>query len=319
MKSKVSLSKLLLRSVPPLSGMSGLAAVLSFSIFTAALDVYAGHVLQQIEVSILVFICFTTTAAIFFTKETLQKNNVFRFIAKHPQDVWALNITTAISWLGLFYALKYLEPAIVSVISIAIGPIFTIVLGYFLRRQAKVFLMELVCAACIFLVMLGLAWLSLSGNSAIGNATSASILQGLLAALLSGLASAANIVFSKRLSDRKVSVSSIMSIRFFLIIGIAFALSYAHWQEFSWEIYTIVSAIVISVVGTVLPLYLLHIGIEKIEPITVSFIVTTAPILTFFLQGFDRRLSTSWHSLMGILLILILVYVTSVLRFKRSK
>lgn len=317
MKRKAFIPESVARNLPALSGISGLLAVFLFSILTASLDVYAGYVLQQIEVSILVFICFTVTASIFFTKEALQRKNVFGVIKRYPRDVLALNLTTTVSWLGLFYALKYLEPAIVSVISIAIGPLCTILLGYFLRRDAKVLRMELLCAGGIFLITIGLSWLSLSGKSGIGSTTPGAIFAGLFAAVLSGSAAAANIVFSKRLSERKVSVSSIMSIRFFLIIAIAFALSYFHFQEVIWRVDIIISALVISIIGTVLPLYLLHIGIEKIEPITVSFIVMTAPIFTFLLQGFDQRLETSWPSLIGILLIMTLVYVTSIIRYKR--
>lgn len=41
-------------------------------------------------------------------------------------DVLAINGTTAVTWLSMLYALKFLEPAIVNVISLAIGPALTV-------------------------------------------------------------------------------------------------------------------------------------------------------------------------------------------------
>ncbi len=56
----------------------------------------------------------------------------------------------------------------------------------------------------------------------------------------------------------------------------------------------------VSLIGTVLPIYLIQQGIKYSEPIVVTFAFTIEPLVMFLIQIADSRLTVSYSSLWGI-------------------
>ncbi|WP_433927037.1 hypothetical protein AB3662_28975 [Sorangium cellulosum] len=294
---------------------AGVVAVGAFSLFSAALDVYAGNVLQRIDPMLLMFLCFTSAWAVFTARELLRRSRFVAIALERPSDVLALNLTTAVTWVGLFYALKYVEPALVNGISVAIGPICTIILGRYLRRQSRVLQIEWCCAAGIFITVLLLSWSSIARAPVSGART----LLGLVSGVASGVFAAGSLIYSKRLAERGLSASAIMSVRFLLLIGVTFALSSTAIGGALVRLDIMIPALSLSIIGIVFPLYLLQVGIQRLEPVSVALIVTAAPILTFLLQMFDDRIAFSVTSLALIVLITLLVSTSVVARYKMER
>jgi drug/metabolite transporter (DMT)-like permease len=216
-------------------------------------------------------------------------------------DVYAGNVTTAVTWLSMLYALKFLEPAVVNVISLAIGPALTVLLGTFLRRGSSVLRGEIAAAIGICGLLVVLVWASLAGHSGVGERPATEIVLGIVLTLVCGLASTGNVIFSKRLSDAGSSPRSVPATRFgpMLVIGWVFvALDDAPRLGEAF-----VPSAVIAVIGVALPMYLFQVGVRHTEPITASLITTLSPVFALLLQLPDPRLRPSAISLASIVAI----------------
>ena len=279
----------------------GVIPLVAFAAISAALDVYAGNRFQTVDPLTVTAISFTLAAAFFLTGEVLRTGaaTALRPLRTQRYDVIAINVTTAASWLGLFYALKYLEPAVVNVVSLAVGPVFTVVFGPLLRRGSSVLTTEVVASVGIIGLIGVLTWGSITGRSGVGELSTQDAVLGVGLTLVCGLGTAANVIYSKRLSDAGLTPRSVLALRFFLLIALAWA-GLATVDEPGLAV-AFVPSVAIAAVGVALPLYLIQVGIRHTEPITVSLLFTLSPLFAFLFQLPDRRLSVSGLTLVGIL------------------
>jgi drug/metabolite transporter (DMT)-like permease len=285
------------RGVPPLLG---------FAVLSAAVDVYAGNRLQAVDPASVAALSFTVTAALFFGAEVVQRGRTaLRPLRTHPYDVTALNVTTALTWLSLLYALKWLEPAIVNVVSIAMGPACTILLAPILRRGSVGLPAEIAASLAIFVVLGVLLGSSFTGLSSLGDIGAARATAGAAATLICGLASAANVIYSKRLSDAGLAPRSVLAMRFFAILAISWAL--VAREDHPPLLAALPPALVVTVIGVAAPMYLIQLGVRHAEPITVNLLVSLAPVAAFMLQLGDPRLHPSPMSLVCILTVTVLI------------
>ncbi|WP_405059930.1 ATP-grasp domain-containing protein [Kribbella sp. NBC_01505] len=284
----------------------GVYSVIGFAFMTAVVNVYAGNVFQDLNPGVVGAISFTLAGTAFAGLEVARRGTaVLDPIRRQPLDVAALNVTTAIAWLTVLFSLKYIEPAIVNVISLAIGPVFLALAGSRLRKGTAVVSGEIVAAVGIFALILVLTWGSITGRSAVGAIGHREAALGIVLALVSGLASAGNIVFSKRLSERGTSPGSVMSVRFFLMIAVSWTVVATSDQPHLAA--SVVPGIVLAIISVIIPLYLLQLGVKHAEPITVSLLVCVGPAFAIALQLLDGRLSVAPLSIVCVLGIVALV------------
>ncbi len=274
----------------------GLAPLAAFAFFSAAVDVYAGDVLQRIDPMVLAALSFTAVGVIsVIVNEVRGPGGTWAKMRRYPGDVIALNLTTAATWLSLLYALKYVEPAVANVVSIAIGPACTMLLLPLWGRGGRPLRVE-AGAAAVILVLIGiLVWASFAGHSALADARADRIAIGLTGAVVSGIASALNIIFSKRLSTRGLSPTSVMAVRYFAVVVVTWPLA-AGAGAAAFRA-ALLPALVVGVVGIAVPMYLLQYGIRHVQAVTAAMMINLAPGLTFLLQFFDGRLRQSAVSL----------------------
>ncbi len=286
-----------LRGVPPL---------LTYAFLSASVDVYAGHQEQSLDPIAVGAISFTIAALVFLVPDGARRRSAtLRPLRTHPYEVIALNVSIAVTWLFLLYALKLLEPAVVNAVALAVGPTLTVLLGPVLRRGARVLTTEVIAGAGIMILIGVLSWGSLAGVSGVRHIGVGAAVMGLAATLLSGLGTTGNVIFSKRLSEAGYRPSEVLPIRYFLMIAICWVLvPFGHGQRLTAAL---VPAAVIALIGIVGPNYLVQRGLGHTEPITVSLFQNLAPVFTFLLQLLDSRLKTSAVSLAGVLGITALV------------
>jgi drug/metabolite transporter (DMT)-like permease len=283
--------------VPPL---------LCYALLSASVDVYAAHQEQSLDPIAVGAISFTIAALVFGVPQGARRGiAMLRPLRTHPFDVAALNVAIAVTWLFLLYALKLLEPAVVNSVALAIGPALTVLLGPTLRRGTTVLPAEVAAAAGILAFIGILSWASLAGMSGLRHIGAGAATLGLAATILSGLGTTGNVIYSKRLSEAGYRPGEVLPIRYFLMIGICWALvADGHGQRLAA---TFVPAAVIALIGVVGPNYLVQLGLGQTEPITVALLANLAPVLTYLLQLLDSRLRPSALSLAGVLGITTLV------------
>ncbi|MBO0821274.1 MAG: EamA family transporter, partial [Nocardiopsaceae bacterium] len=268
---------------------------------------------------VLAAISFSLTAAFFIVLETGRHGLVatLRPLRELRRDVLAINVTTAVTWLSMFYALKYLEPAVVSVTVVALGPILTVVMGPVLRKGSSALPGETWISVGVLALLGVLVWESAAGRSGIGALGAGRVVAGFLFALACGVGSTANVIYMKRLSEAGQTPRAVLAIRFFLMIAVTWVatgfesqprLGHAFWPAF-----------VVAVIGVALPIYVLQVGIKHTEPITTSLLISVSPLFTLLLQLFDRRLHPSLASFACTLAVLVLVAVGVVQRSRTER
>jgi hypothetical protein len=223
----------------------GLALLLPYPVLSATVDVYAGHGEQALDPAVVAAVAFTLTVTLFAVLGATARVTYppdgrggpapgpVRTLRTHPAGVLAINISTVLTWIPLLYALKFLEPAVVNAVSLAIGPAVTALASPVLRRGTCVLGAESRVSAAVLAVIVVLCWGSAAGLTSIGHVGLGRATAGLAATLLSGLGSAGTFIYAKRLSEAGVSPASALSSRFYLTTGVAWVIGRLRPSVFS--------------------------------------------------------------------------------------
>ncbi|MFB8277988.1 EamA family transporter [Nocardia colli] len=296
----------------------GLVPLTGFAFLTAALDVFAGNQLQAHDPATVAAISFTLAAVFFLGGDLIRRGPAaaLRPLRDNRYDVIMINVTTAVTWLSMLYALKFLEPAIVNVVGLALGPLLTVLVSPVLRPGTKVLRTEVVISLFIGVMIAMLVWGSFTGRSAVGERSTADTAIGIALTLLTGLGSVTNVIYSKRLSEADLKPQSVLAVRFFLMLAVTWTL--VALNEHPGVRTAFLPSLLIAVVGVAVPLYLLQVGIKHTEPITASILLTLSPLFAFFLQLPDQRLTPSMSTFAGVVGIVALVAISTVARTKHD-
>ncbi|WP_234995704.1 DMT family transporter [Streptoalloteichus hindustanus] len=293
--------------------------LLAYAALTAAMDVYAGNRFEKVSTAALAAISFTATMVFFLAVEWRRRGARqlgVGVVSAHRRDLVAINITTAVTWLTTLYALNYLEPAIVNVIGLALGPVITVLAGPLLRRHSTVMTTEVLVSVGICVLLGALVWGSFTGRSGLSDVTAGDALIGLALTVVCAVGSAFNIIYMKRLSDAGCDPGSVLATRFLLMSAVAWVLVAL---EDNADLSTaLVPGLVVAVIGVGLPVYVLQIGIRHTEPITTSLLVSLSPLFAFAMQLADGRLRFSLFTLGGVACVVALVAVGAVVRGRQT-
>lgn len=296
----------------------GFVPLAGFAFLTAALDVFAGNQLQAHDPATVAAISFTLATIFFLGGDMIRRGPAaaLRPLRDNRYDVIMINVTTAVTWLSMLYALKFLEPAIVNAVGLALGPLLTVLVSPVLRPGTKVLRTEIVISLLIGVMIAMLAWGSFTGRSGVGEVSTMDTMIGIALTLLTGLGSVTNVIYSKRLSEADLKPQSVLAVRFFLMLAVTWVLVAVN--DAPGISAAFVPSLVIAVVGVGVPLYLLQVGIKHTEPITASILLTLSPLFAFFLQLPDQRLTPSVITFIGVVGIVVFVAISTVARMRHD-
>lgn len=296
----------------------GVVPLIAYASLTAAMDVYAGSQFETFSPASIAAVSFTLTMLFFVAVEGRRQG--FRQLGElrvHRRDLVAINVTTAVTWLATLYALDYLEPAIVNVLGLALGPVIIVLVGPLMRRSSKVLATEVVVSVAICGLLAALVWVSFTGRSGLSGVTPRDAVIGLSFTLACAIGSSVNIIYMKRLSDAGCAPGSVLAGRFFLMSAAASLL--VVFEDKPDLISALIPGTIVAVIGVGLPIYVLQIGIKHTEPITTSLVISLSPLFAFAMQLADGRLRFSPFTLGGIVCVVALVAVGSVVRGRRKE
>ncbi|WLG59088.1 EamA family transporter [Pseudomonas extremorientalis] len=218
-----------------------------------------------------------------------------------------MNVSVLLNWGGLFYALKYLEPAVVGVASVACGPALTLVILMANKRNAKVAFVDAV-VSCLVLVSVGIMLLnSFAGDSGIATTTLEERLMGIASVVVCALGTVMYTVFSKELYRRQWSVYEILAVRSVVMVGACVLAMTALGESFRLNAELILPMVLLVVIGHLLPIYLIQKTIFYLTPIHVSLVLLTLPVFVLLLQYLDDRVEFSIASVTAVSLIVFLL------------
>ncbi|MBB4423646.1 drug/metabolite transporter (DMT)-like permease [Bradyrhizobium sp. CIR48] len=292
----------------------GVFFVALYVVVSAAGEVYAASYFQQADVFVALLLSFAVVCLMFNLlarhgrgEATVAKWSLLVFVA--------LNVVTAISWIGLFIGLKYAEPAIVVAFMVALGPTATVWLNALIRHQSAPPASDIVVSVTIATIGSYMIWISASGNAGVEWGARSSF--GIVLAIVAGLSLALTNILVKLLFERGFSGRQVLAHRFYgtilLLLGLVDHSSIV--PEISQHWFAI-AAIGLSTI--IVPLLLIQQGIRRVEPFTVNMVLSTAPIITFLFQYFDSRIVPSSHTFIGNVLITAVAVGNIYLQYRRS-
>jgi len=278
----------------------GLMALVLSALLTSMSQVFYAKQVQEVPTFLFTGISFFITAIYFsfFARKQKQANRWKGNI----NDVVKLNVASVLAFMGFYFALKYVESAIVSALEMGIGPLFVLVLAVFAKESIPK--AQWVIAIGTFIACTILIVAVVSGKSAVQIDITWPVILALIASVGCGAGAVLCTIYSKRLSEAGWTTSMILANRYYGIILLSFFATFdIFFKYFSGNISWIIA---VTAVGVMLPMYLLQIGIQYCSPLIIMMSLCFVPIFTFFFQMFDTRLSWSPVSLLGISLLFIL-------------
>jgi drug/metabolite transporter (DMT)-like permease len=286
--------------------------VLLFTLSQAFRDVYFGSVFQHYDFFAILALAFTLSTVIFAAVTLIRAPGDFAKLRGQSAAILAANVTTAAAWSCFFFALTYLDPAIVNTIHSAMGPLTLVVLGargVKLAKPGAIGRVEYAGYAGIAASVAALWWIVIGGYSGLPTTHLAASITGLALLSVSGVSITVSLLYCKRLQDRGVGADAVTTARYGVLILLAGAFVLYNGRLGGIETARQLGTLSLAATALiVLPLYAFQLGIGRTAPLTAQVIRALGPVLVFALEQLDGRMRYSMPTL-----ICILVYSASVI------
>ncbi len=171
----------------------GVLSLIISAILPSISQVYYANRVQAVHPFLFTGVSFLITTLYFQFFVTRQKTHVQWQQATPP--LLKLNIASVLAFMGFYFALKYIESAIVSSLEMGLGPLFVIVIAIQQKQAVKRTQLIIVMGtlgACLVLI-----YAVFTGKSAMLDQFS---ILGVLASILCGLGAVLCTLYSKQLS-----------------------------------------------------------------------------------------------------------------------
>jgi len=212
--SKVSLSK---------SMIIGASFLLISALLTSISQVYYANQVQGVHPFLFTGVSFFITALIFNVIALKQQKRLNVSARSSTNDLVKLNGSSVLAFMGFYYALKFIEPAIVSSLEMGVGPFFAIVVTAMIAKgKIRATRAQWMITFGTFAASLLLVITALFGISGVKVTNSTDFVYGIIASVLCGLGAVLCTIYSKRLSNAGWTSSSILAHRFYAIIALSF-------------------------------------------------------------------------------------------------
>lgn len=286
----------------------GIFIGLLFCLLSAAFDVYVAFVTQTLNTMLVIFYCFISSTVLFIACALYRDSVSFHSkIRAGWKPIVVINLSVLLNWGGLFYALRYLEPAVVGVASVACGPALTLVISFFNKRSVKAAFADALVSCLVLISVAIMLFNSFAGDSGIATTTVAQRLLGIVSVVVCALGTVMYTIFSKELFARQWSIYEILAVRNLAMIGVCVIGISLTGVGFSLDRDLILPMVVLVVLGHLLPIYLIQKTIYHLSPIHVSLVLLTLPIFVLLLQYLDDRVEFSMASVSAVSIIVLLL------------
>ncbi len=303
-----------------MSSHSGVIYGVIFCLISAAFDVFVAYLTQSINSAIVIFYCFTSSTLLFMMISIFKGiDQLIEKIRKNVLLVVIINVSILLNWGGLIIALRFLEPAIVGVASVACGPAITILLSSFIDKdEAKTEKLEVVIS---WLVLIGVGVMlvnSFLGNSGLSSTSIQDRIIGIVSVIFGAVGTVLYTIFSKKLFKEKWQTYEILSVRSILMVVLSFFYVSVSSVSLSLDIDMILPMSILVIVGHLLPIYLVLKTINAITPLHVSLLFLLIPVFTIIFQYLDSRIAFSVESLIAASVIVSLLIILGVSKIKKT-
>lgn len=265
---------------------------ISFYVIASSIsNVFINHTTRSIEPIVTLFYTSIFTIIFFSILNFGELNKNIVLIKENMKSILWLNFLNAIIWFVIFFSLKILSPSVFSCLFLGAIPIilFIIELKKSKASNKRNFTIALLLLT-IFILMVLLVSQDMSGSN------SFQILKyGALVTIIGGIVAAFIMKISKKLATKNLSASLVVSLRFYGLLVVSLIIIALNHSQFLVQPIVLVELFSLALVSMALPLFLLQKALKTLNPLYTSIIITTIPILTYFLQ-----LITGYYSFSGL-------------------
>jgi len=287
------------------SMMIGAGFLLLSALLMSVSQVYYANQVQGVHPFLFTGVSFFITALLFNMIAFKQRRTLTVSVRASLGDVVKLNGSSILAFMGFYYALKFIEPAIVSSLEIGVGPFFAIVVTAMIAKgKIQATRAQWIITAGTFTASVLLMLTALFGLSGVQVANTTDFVYGIIASVLCGLGAVLCTIYSKKLSNAGWTSSAILAHRFYGIIALSFLMTYTILPTYLMA--NIDWIALVTIFGVALPTFLLQKGIQYCEPFFVMMTICFIPVFTFVFQLFDPRIEWSTLSLIGIVMLFLL-------------
>lgn len=300
--------------------IAGVGYTATYAVMIAANSVLIGYLVRGVSPALLAFGSLLLATAIFrcigfYSNRADPQRSGCLGTNGILFDLFKLNVYTAITWLGLFYAVQYIRPSVNAMIVNSIGPLLMAFMWRRLRPNVPTLKQEKIAAVGIILSMIILVCASfmLSEQSSL---TSRFIGVGVFIALVCGALQTSIVLSNKRLLESGLRITDVLSNRFLLTILVAGSLAWldpeitlSQFRSNFWYMSTL------AVFFVVLPAITLQLGLQRAEPVTVTIVLFCIPLLTAAIELLDPGNQFDWLMVAGVFLGIVAAMYGAVARF----
>ena len=284
---------------------TGALCVFIFVFSSAFRDVYLGGVFQSVSVFVLLLIAFGIATVVGLTCAVARGVDGLKPLRRAPLDVLLMNLATAGAWICYFFALKFLDPSVVSTLFAGIGPFVIMFLGacgFSVAARWPSTRLQKTLQGGVIVVLLALVYIAATGRSGFQSADPMIALGSAGLALMAGALITIGHLYGKRLSDAGATADALVGTRFIALLIVAAAVIVHDGPADVLPAATDLAWLALAAgVLIVAPIWFNQVGMARISPLSARVITAFAPALVFALQQLDQRIAWSTEALIAIL------------------
>lgn len=287
--------------------------IFSSSVLLALSTVFAHYLTKGINPLVIVLYTFSI-AFILFNLIELKNKSFLLLIKANWRWVIFVNITTALDWLLIFVALKYISAALINCFVFGLAPVVTLLLTLKTYTSKRLFLKDLITCILISLLLISLSIVYYQNNSSNSSFSKMDIFLGIFLSCISGIATGATVYGCKMLHSLRFSTNLVMRSRFLIIIIMALVILTVNHVNLYLSISSITNIILLSFLFVVFPTFLLQKGIEHTLPVVTTIITSLVPVLTYLFQLLEPGFIFRWKELFIIVILSSIVILATFLK-----
>ncbi|NUU66426.1 EamA/RhaT family transporter [Enterobacteriaceae bacterium BIT-l23] len=286
-----------------------------FCMISAAFDVYVANITQKLNPAVFIVYCFILSSVVFIVISSRKKGtwNYFLKAKVSFRHLILVNVSVLLNWGGLILSLKYLEPAVVGIVSVACGPALTLVISrYVIKGTSSPTRIEEGIAWIVLVGVIIMLVNSYLGKSGITSTTNNERFIGIVCVVVSAIGTVLYTFISKKLSKNSWKPYEILGFRNILMLIIALVYVVTCKLSFSLSIEMFFIVLALSVIGHIFPVFLIQSSISNLDPMHVSLMLLLLPVFTLLFQFIDSRIQVSYESISAVIFITVLLVVLGI-------
>lgn len=295
----------------------GLACVFLFAVSQGLRDAFFGNIFQSVSFLFVATLAFSLSSIAFIGVSFVRRPQDLKRLVASPGAFVVLNITTAAAWLGFFYGLRHLEPAVTATLYNGIGPVVVLVVGKvgWTAAKTKSSIAERLCFLGVAAALVALAVVVLTNRSGLPGAEFSNQAVALAVVTFAGSMITLGHMVARWFNDAGLHSDAVFGTRFLLTVAVAAVLEMVLGEPGARPpLGAIPFFAAAAFVLIITPSFLVQLGVSRASPLAVNVFRSLGPVFVFAVQQLDGRLRFSGATLLCIFAFCIFATGASFLR-----